>query len=85
MKTTCLHCGGCYRYQEVANAHTVFESTKEAIVFSSTDDDLGIEVCQVCHKPTFWQKIWHKTLQQITFFRPPMPRVLVYQKSAATA
>ncbi|MEZ4901208.1 MAG: hypothetical protein R2822_05315 [Spirosomataceae bacterium] len=60
MKATCQHCQRCYAHQEVANAHTVFEMQETQLIFSSTDDTLGIDICQVCHKPSFWASLWHK-------------------------
>ena len=59
MKTTCQHCQCCYNYQEVANAHTVYEKQAGKIMFSSTDDDFGVDICQVCHKPPFVASLWH--------------------------
>lgn len=60
MKTTCQHCQCCYNHQEVANAHTVYEKKEGKIMFSSTDDDFGVDICQVCHKPPFVASLWHK-------------------------
>lgn len=60
MKTTCQHCQCCYSHNEVSNAHTVFEKKQEKVTFSSVDDDFGIDICQVCHKPPFVASLWHK-------------------------
>jgi hypothetical protein len=60
MKTTCQHCKCCYNHQEVSNAHTVYEKQEGQIMFSSIDDDFGVDICQVCYKPPLVASLWYK-------------------------
>lgn len=60
MNITCQHCQRCYDHKEVANAHTVVEKSKNPLSFSSLDDTVGIDICQVCHKPPLLARLWHK-------------------------
>lgn len=62
MKATCQLCQRCCNHEEVANAHTVFVKKEGKILFRSTDDDFGVDICQVCHKPPFVARLWHKIL-----------------------
>ncbi|MFN8345912.1 MAG: hypothetical protein U0X91_12950 [Spirosomataceae bacterium] len=62
MNTTCQHCRCCFKSEEVANAHTVYTAQEGKVMFSSTDDEFGIDICQVCHKPPFVAGLWHKIL-----------------------
>lgn len=66
MKTRCKHCLRQCTYKEVANAHTVFKKESSEVIFESTDDTLGIEVCQVCSKPTFWAKLTQPKSRKLT-------------------
>ncbi|WP_428657877.1 hypothetical protein [Runella sp.] len=60
MNINCQHCQRCYDHKEVANAHTVVEKSKSPVSFSSLDDTVGIDICQVCHKPPLLARLWHK-------------------------
>ena len=61
MNITCQHCKRCFDHREAANAHTVyeFEKDEENGSFSSIDDNYGIDICQVCHKPPVVARLWH--------------------------
>lgn len=59
MKLTCQHCQRCFAHREAANAHTVIEKNTGTPLFSSLDDTVGIDICQVCHKPPLLARIWH--------------------------
>lgn len=71
MKTTCQNCQCCYDHREVANAHTVYEKQDGEIMFSSVDDDFGLDICQVCHKPPFLASLWHR------IFGNPIPPLVL--------
>lgn len=58
MKITCQHCQRCFKHQEAANAHTVIEKNTGTPLFSSLDDSVGIDICQVCYKPPLLASIW---------------------------
>lgn len=65
MNTACQHCRCCYKSHEVANAHTVYTKKEGKVMFSSTDDEFGIDICQVCHKPPFVASLWHKIVKTL--------------------
>jgi hypothetical protein len=64
MKASCKHCQRQCDYEEVANAHTIFEQQGTETTFVSTDDTLGVDICQVCQKPPFIAKLLSKKLKK---------------------
>jgi hypothetical protein len=68
----------------VANAHTVYEKQEGKIMFSSTDDEFGVDICQVCHKPPFVASLWHKIFGSPTSL-VVATRPKIYPEVAVTA
>ncbi|MCU0340340.1 MAG: hypothetical protein MUE30_10675 [Spirosomaceae bacterium] len=78
MKTRCKHCQRQCDYEEVANAHTVFEKQGTEATFVSTDDTFGIDICQVCDKPPLIAKLFSKKLQKLDKEAISWPKSLVF-------